>query len=125
MQVIEVGVRNQNEIDGRKIRDAKARTAKPLQYEQPPGKIRIDQHALSSNLYEEAGMTDKSDAQFSVGGEARFVSLHRPRSNRRMAHQTSELGGALAESRIAKRLLDHPATGHGLKRIVMAPSYYY
>jgi len=38
-----------------------------------------------------------------------------------VAHQTSELGGALAESRIAKRLLDHPATGPGLKRIVMAP----
>ena len=82
MQVIEVRVRNQNEIDGRKVRDAKARTAKPLQYEQPPGKIGIDQHALSSNLYEEAGMTDESDAQFSVSGEARFVSLPRPRSNR-------------------------------------------
>ena len=65
-------------------------------------------------------MTDESDAQLTVSGEARFVSLPRPRSNRRMAHQTSELGDALAESRIAKRLLDHPATGPGLKRIVMA-----
>jgi hypothetical protein len=82
MQVIEVRVRNQNEIDGRKVGNAKARTAKPLQYEEPPGEIRIDQHTLSSNLYEEAGMTDKSDAQFSVGGEAWFVSLPRPRSNR-------------------------------------------
>ena len=38
-----------------------------------------------------------------------------------MAHQTPELSGALAERGIAKRLLDHPATGPGLKRIVMAP----
>jgi hypothetical protein len=32
-----------------------------------------------------------------------------------VTHQASELGGALAKGRIAKRLLDHPSTEPGLK----------
>jgi hypothetical protein len=30
-----------------------------------------------------------------------------------VSHQTSELGGAFTKGRIAKRLLDHPATDRG------------
>jgi hypothetical protein len=33
-----------------------------------------------------------------------------------MPHQTPELAGALAESRIAKRCFDHPAMAFGLER---------
>ena len=84
--MIEVGVRNKNEIDGRKIRDTEPGTTKPLQYKQPPGEIGIDHYALSPNLHEEAGMTDEGDAEFPVGGKARFVSLTRAGSHRRMAH---------------------------------------
>src|SRR5580765_2335717 len=120
--MIEVGVRNQNKVDGREVHDAEARTTKPLQYEQPPGKIGIDHNTLSTNLHEEAGMTDEGDAQFPVGREARFVSLTRPRSHRRTAHQPSELGRALAQCRITESLLDHAATGPGLMLAVLASS---
>jgi len=75
MQMIEMSVRNQNEIDGRKIRDTEAGTTKALQYKQPPREVGINDDALSTNLHEEAGMSDKGDTEFTVGGETRFVSL--------------------------------------------------
>ena len=122
MQMIEVGVRNQNKVDGREVRDAEARTTKPLQYKQPPRKIGIDHYALSPNLYEEAGMADERDAQLTVGSETRFVSLTRPRSHGRMAHQASELRRALAQCRITESLLDHSVTGPGLTLAVLLSS---
>ena len=110
MQMIEVSVRNQHHIDGRKIGDAQARPAQALQHEEPARKVGIDDHTLAANLHEEAGVANKGDPELSVDGKSRLVSFTAAWSYRRTPHQTSELGGALAKRRIAKCLPNHPAT---------------
>src|SRR5579872_3812713 len=75
MQVIEVRVRNQYEIDGGKIGDSQAWTAKPFQHEQPPRKVRIDQDRLAADLDEEARVPDEGHAEFSVARQTWLVSL--------------------------------------------------
>ena len=109
MEMIEVSMRNQHYVDGREIGDAQAWTAQALQHEEPAREVRIDDYAPAANLYEEAGVADESDAQFSVRGKSRLTSLAPARSYRRVAHQTSELRSAFAKGRVAKRLLNHPA----------------
>jgi len=89
---------------------AQAGTTQAFQYEEPAREVGIDHDALSANLHKEAGVANEGDAEFSVGGEAGRVSLTVARSDGGVAHQTPELGGAFAEGRIAKRLLNHPAT---------------
>src|SRR5580658_5638502 len=69
MKVIEVGVRNQHEIDGRQIGDAQAWTAQAFQDEKPAREIGVDHDALPADLHEETGVADEGDAEFSVGGE--------------------------------------------------------
>src|SRR6202034_752660 len=86
MEMIEVSMRNQHYVDGREIGDAQAWTAEALQHEEPAREVRIDDYAPAANLYEEAGMADESDAQFSVRGKARHASLATARSYRRVAH---------------------------------------
>jgi len=61
-------------------------------------------------LHEEAGVADEGDAEFSIGGETRFVSFAAARSDCGVADETSELGGALTQGRITERLFNHPAT---------------
>src|ERR1039458_404623 len=113
MEMIEVGMGHQHHVDGRQIGDSESGTAQAFQDEQPAREVRIDDDALSANLHEEAGMPDEGDAELAAGGEAGFVSLAVARSYSGMAHQPSELGGALTKGRIAERLLDHPATEPG------------
>ena len=55
-------------------------------------------------------MADEGDTEFPVRDEQWLVRLPATWSHRGVPHQTSELGGALAKSRIAKSLLNHPAT---------------
>jgi len=70
---------------------------------------RLGRHRiLAANLHKEAGMSDESDTEFSVSGEARCVCLAAARSHRRVAHKSPELPGALTKGRIAKRCFDHP-----------------
>src|SRR5579859_1714926 len=96
MQVVEVRVRYEYQVNRRKIGYAQARTAKAFQHKQPPGKIGIDHHALAPDLHEKAGVSDEGDAEFSVRGKPRFVGLAAAWCDCRSAHQSSELGGALA-----------------------------
>jgi hypothetical protein len=55
-------------------------------------------------------MADESEPQFAVRSQEGFVRLSAKRGHGRMPHQTPELRSALAESRIAKRCLNHPVT---------------
>ena len=73
--MVEMRVRDENEIDRRKICDPQAGTPKPLQYKQPAGEVGIDHDTLARDLHKETGMTDKGDAKLSIAGEARLVSL--------------------------------------------------
>src|SRR5262249_39438906 len=102
-------VRHQDEIDRRKVGNAETRAPQPLQYKQPPREVGIDNHASTADLHEETGVSDEGDAEFSVGGEPGLMGLAAARSDRRMPHQARKLGCALAKSRIAKSLFDHPA----------------
>jgi hypothetical protein len=123
MQMIEVGVGNQDGIDRRQIGNPQAGTTQALQHEQPAREVRIDDDTLSAHLYEEAGVADEGDSEFSVGDEPRLVGLSKARSDGGTAHQARELGGAFAKGRIAKRLLDHPATGAGGLEVTLSPSF--
>jgi hypothetical protein len=113
MQVIEVGVRDQHRIEGGEVGYAQARTAQTFQYEEPACEVRIDDNALAANLHEKTGVANEGDAEFSVGGKSRLVGFTPARSHCRVAYQTSELSGAFAKGRIAKRLLNHSAPEPG------------
>jgi hypothetical protein len=107
MKVIEMRVRNQHQINGWKIGNADSGPAQALEHKQPARKIGIDDHALSAQLNKKAGMSDESDAQFSVSGQARLMSLATSPGHGGMAHQARELRGSLAKGGIAECLLDH------------------
>jgi len=105
-----VRVRDEDQINRRKIADAQTRAPEPLQDEQPPGKVWIDHYVSATDLHEEAGVPDKGDPELSVSDEAWFMSLAAAGGDRRMPHQTRELSGAFAESRIPECLFDHPGS---------------
>ena len=52
-------------------------------------------------------MSDESDSQFSVSGQARLMSLATSPGHGGMTHETRELRGSLAKGGIAQCLLDH------------------
>src|SRR5262249_45405851 len=95
VQMVEVRVRHQDEIDRRKVGNAETRTPQPLQYKQPAREVGIDNHASTTDLHEETGVSDEGDAEFSVGSEPGFMGLAAARSDRRMPHQARKLGCAL------------------------------
>ena len=116
MQMIEVSMRDENQIDRRKIGNAQAGTSQAFQNKEPAREVRIDDYVLPAHLHKEAGMPDEGNAEFTVSCQAGLVGLTRAGSNRRVAYQTSKLSGALAEGRIAQRLLNHPAREPGRTR---------
>ena len=107
MQVIEVRMRDQHQVNGRKIGDPHSGSSQALEHKQPPREIWIDDHALSAHLQEEAGMSNEGNAQFSVRGQAWLVGLAASPSHGGMAHQTGKLSGSLPKGGIAQSLLDH------------------
>src|SRR6266567_6578336 len=111
--MIEMGMRHQHQIDGRQIGYAQPRTTKTFQHKQPACEVGIDYDTLSTNLHEKAGVTDEGDAEFSIGSKAWFVSLTDARGYRGVAYQTPKLSGTFTKGRIAKCLLNHPATVPG------------
>src|SRR5579864_6157626 len=113
MKMIEVGMRDQNQIDRGKIDNAQAGPSEAFQNEEPAREIRVDDYALPAHLHKKAGVPDEGDAELAVGSQARLVRLPRAGSYRGVPHQTSKLSGALAKGRIAQRLLDHPAMEPG------------
>ena len=113
MQVIEVGVRDQNQIDRGKIGNAQAGTPETFQYEEPAREVRIDHYTLPAHLHKKAGVADEGDAEFAVCSQTRLMRLSTAGSDRRVTHQTPKLSGTFAEGRIAQGLLDHAATEPG------------
>ena len=76
----------------------------------PPREVGIDDDVLTADLHEKTGVSDEGDAEFSVGRKTRLVGFAAPRSDSGVTHQSPELCGAFTKGRIAKRLLNHPAT---------------
>jgi hypothetical protein len=60
VQMVEVGMRNQHQVDGRKVAQLYSGLSQTLQHKQPAGKIGIDDDVLSTDLDEEAGMAYES-----------------------------------------------------------------
>ena len=87
VQMVKVRVRDQNQIDSRKIANSYSWFAQPLQHKQPARKIGIDDDVLSANLQEKAGVPNESHAQFAIGDQLRFMSLAGPRGNGGVPHQ--------------------------------------
>jgi hypothetical protein len=66
MKMIEVRVREQNQIDGREILDFQAGTFDAFEQEQPVGKIGVDEDVEIGELNEEGRVTDPGDRHFAV-----------------------------------------------------------
>lgn len=109
--MIEMRVRYKNRIDCGEVGDAQPGAAQAFQHEEPSREIRINDNVPAADLHKEAGMTNECDAEFSVGDETGLVGFAGEPSYSGTAHQTPELGSALAKGRIAKCLLDHPCRG--------------
>ena len=115
MQVVEVGVRNEHQIHGRKIANSNPGLPEALEHKQPAGEIGIDDNILSPYLQEEAGVTDKGDAHLPTRNQNRFMRLPSAGSNRRMANQSSKLPGTPAQGGISQSLFQH----RGAKRAAL------
>ena len=66
VKMIEVGMGDQHQVNGREIVDLHAWLPQSLQHKQPASKVRINQDVLSADLHEEAGMPDKGHAHLPV-----------------------------------------------------------
>ena len=97
MQVIEVRVRDQDNIHGRQVAQIQSRLTQALENEQPAREVGIDDDVLSPNLEEEAGVSDEGNAQLPVRNQFRFVGLAGAGCDRGVPHQARELAGSLAQ----------------------------
>jgi len=67
MKMIEVRVRNQNEINGRKIWDLDPGLPQSLKHKQPAGEVRINDYVLAAHLKEKSCMTDERQPHVAIG----------------------------------------------------------
>src|SRR5579863_739641 len=103
--MVKMRMRNQHQVEGRKIAQPHSRLTQALQDKQPTRKIRIDDDVLPADLQEKAGVANESYSQLSIADQFRFVSLAGSRSHRRMPHQSAKRTRAFAENGIRKRWL--------------------
>ena len=97
MQVIEVRMRYQDNIHGRQVAQVQPWLTQAFENKQPAREVRIDDDVLPAKLEEEAGVSDKGDAQLAVRNQFRFVGLAGARCYRGVPHQARELAGALPQ----------------------------
>jgi hypothetical protein len=67
VKVIEMGVREQDQIDGRQVLDFESGSANAFQQKKPVRKIRIDQHIQVGKLDQERGMADPRKGHLAFG----------------------------------------------------------
>jgi hypothetical protein len=66
MEMIEMRVREQDQIDGREVFDFQAGAFDAFEEKQPVGKIRVDEHVEVRELNEEGRVADPGDGDFAV-----------------------------------------------------------
>jgi hypothetical protein len=66
MKMIEVRVREQDEIDGRQVFDFQSRTLDAFQEKKPVGEIGIDEDVQVGELNQEGGVADPGDGDFAL-----------------------------------------------------------
>jgi len=80
-------MRNQDYVDGRQIAHVESGLPDSFQKKEPAREVGVNDHALSADLEEKAGVTDKRDAQLAVVHQLRLVSSSCARRHRGMSHQ--------------------------------------
>src|SRR5271167_4164367 len=91
MKMVKMGVRDQHGIDRRQIAKSQARTAQPLENEDPLGEVRVNQDVPPSDLEEEAGVSDEGYAELAAPRRHGFARNSRARRHGRVAHQLANL----------------------------------
>jgi len=107
MQVVKVGVGDQDYIHGGQIAQFESGTAKAFQDKEPAREVGVDNDVMLANLKEKAGVSDEGDAEFAIRDEFSLMGLTGEGGDCRVAHQAGELAGTLAESRILQRRLQY------------------
>ena len=74
VEVVHVGVRQQDGVDRGQIVDPDAGVAKAAKDDQPAGEDRVDENGLAADLNQKRRMADEGDAQFSGRGENRTTA---------------------------------------------------
>src|SRR5258708_4680718 len=107
MQVVEMRVRDQHQVDGRKIMDSHPRPPQSFQDEQPAREVWVNNDVFSAYLQKKTGVTDESHTQLAVGDKFGLMRFANARGDRGMPYELPKLLGALAQSRIFERLFQH------------------
>ena len=71
--MIEVRVRNQNEINGRKIWNSDPGLPQSLKHKKPTGEVRINDYVFAAHLQEKSGVADERQPHAAVGDEYRLM----------------------------------------------------
>src|SRR5581483_10630751 len=100
MEMIEMSMRDKNEIDARKVGNAHAGSTEAFQHKNPGRVIGIDYDILAAELDEEAGVADEGDAELVRFRGDRLVSGARAGGHSRVAYQSAKLFCFLAESNL-------------------------
>ena len=91
--MIEMSMSDQHRIDGRKIPHAQPRTTQPLQNENPPGKVRVNENILATDLQKEAGVPNECNAELFPRNQDRLSTCAATGGHCRAPHQRTELPG--------------------------------
>ncbi len=100
MQVIKVRVSYEDHIRRRQIAQVQTRLPQAFKHEEPARKVGINDDVMSADLQEETGMSDESDAEFTIRNQCRLMRLSGTRCDRGMPDQARELACTLAQCAI-------------------------
>jgi hypothetical protein len=101
VKVIEVRVREQDEIDGRQILDAQAGAFDAFEEKNPIGEIRINENIQVRELHEERRVADPSERDLPVikFGENGPLMLAGSRGEKRLPNHLAEKGARIESPR--------------------------
>src|SRR5438477_8365615 len=106
MQVVEMGVSDQNDIDRRQVSHVQTRLPDAFEQKQPAREVRVDDDALPPKLQKETGVSNEGDAKFSVGYKPWTVGSSGARRDGGVTHEPGKLTGPFPQRRIIERSLD-------------------
>ena len=96
VEMVEVGVRDEDDVHGRKVAETQAGLAKTFEDKEPAGEVGVDDDVAASDLEEEAGMSNEGDAEFSVRDQPGLVGFSRARGDDGVTDKAGKLAGTLA-----------------------------
>lgn len=105
--MIEVRMRDQHQINRRKVLNAGPWLAQALQNEKPACEIGINHHAFTADLQEKGGVADECYAHLPIRGEHRLVRLASAGRDCGVPDQLAECPRSLPQPRILECLFEH------------------